>query len=674
MRLSTRLLASFVVVGAITALLGNFALARLTTVHEAAEVVDHDVLPSSGLLAAMNAAVAKIRMAEIEQVLSTTGAQRRWYARDTRVLKSALAHERSLYASFVDTPRETALYSAFTEYWKKYLSLSERVFTLSNDGKTEGAKTLMRGPSQTAFDRASGTLQELIELTMVAGTDAAQRNEVQYAQARTFIIVCSLTAVLLGMLLAFQLSRSITRPLNALVRATERVEAGDLSQRVAIDAHAEFEKLAHTFNRMAEALGAAHDTLEQRVTDRTSELKREKDAHGEARMLAEAANHAKTDFLANMSHELRTPLNSVIGFSDILLKNKAHTFSSKDISYVDRIQANGRHLLALINSVLDLSKVETGHMELEITSVPLGDLARETIAELAPQASAGGVRLVADFPDAVAVIDTDRAKLKQVLLNLVANALKFTAAGEVRVALRADPLTGRALFLDVIDTGIGIPADRLPVVFQAFQQADNSTARQYGGTGLGLTISRSLSRLMGFDITVASEVGVGSTFSISFAPARPAVTPPPIVSLSDVAKALPQMPGDDHAEFLVLVIDDESDARVILKASFEALGCAVITAASVDEGLALARAMSPGMITLDLMMPQKSGWEALRELHADPVLRDIPIVVVSAVANEHRMQMHGALDYLEKPVTREDLTRVVGRSKAAVRTPPRRVA
>ncbi len=228
---------------------------------------------------------------------------------------------------------------------------------------------------------------------------------------------------------------------------------------------------------------------------------------------AEAANRAKSEFLANMSHELRTPLNSVIGFANILLKNKAGNLEKKDLGFLDRILSNGRHLLALINEVLDLAKVEAGRMELDIEEADLSLLVEETVAQLEGQAHEKNVRVLADVPDhAVDPVETDPPKLKQVLINLVGNALKFSEGGTVTIRLEAEG--PRATGIAVQDTGIGIPEDRLKAIFDAFAQADGSTSRRYGGTGLGLTISKSICQLLGYDLTVESEVDIGSTFRV----------------------------------------------------------------------------------------------------------------------------------------------------------------
>ncbi len=405
---------------------------------------------------------------------------------------------------------------------------------------------------------------------------------------------------------------------------------------------------------------------------------------------AEAANKAKSDFLANMSHELRTPLNSVIGFTNILLKNKDGHFNEKDVGYLSRVLSNGKHLLELINEVLDLAKIEAGRMDLIIEPVDLGKLVVETVQQLEGQAKVkeGNVSLVAEVPPDLAPVETDSAKLKQVIINLVGNALKFTQEGSVTVRLDVGKDGHTPVAIAVTDTGIGIPPDRLEAVFEAFQQAEAGTARKYGGTGLGLAISRSICLLMGYDLIVESEVDKGSTFSIVMGerakkplrkddepaeplapvlaevapkkrrprrPARPEPTPEP-------AAARQSAPAPRLRDFKVLVVDDEKDSRDLMAHYLEDFGCRVYTATNGEQGLEAARDFKPDLITLDLMMPGMTGWEVLKRLKADRELRQIPVVVVSIVAGEGRGRLLGAVDLVTKPFEREDLLRVLWRN------------
>ncbi len=244
-----------------------------------------------------------------------------------------------------------------------------------------------------------------------------------------------------------------------------------------------------------------------------TERQRARDAMQLARQAAEDSNRAKSDFLARMSHELRTPLNSVIGFANILLKNKAGNLREQDENYLSRILDNGKHLLVLINDILDLSKIESGKVVVEWEPVDLAAILSQTVSQLEPQARPGVV-LAAEVPPGIDPITSDSARLRQILINLAGNALKFTQEGRVTIAVDAEPGSKRAARIRVTDTGIGIPPDRLNAIFDAFEQAERTTARQYGGTGLGLPISRALCELLGYTLTVNSQVGKGTEFSI----------------------------------------------------------------------------------------------------------------------------------------------------------------
>jgi len=274
-------------------------------------------------------------------------------------------------------------------------------------------------------------------------------------------------------------------------------------------------------------LAVWHDIAERKAVE---------DALRSAKDAAESANRTKSDFMTRMNHELRTPLTAIIGFSRVLLQGKEGVLSAGAQQYAERIRANGMHLLSLINQILDVAKVEAGRMELELETVPLDALVKETLAMLESTAEAKGIALRRELPAEMKPLVTDAGKLRQILINLVGNAIKFTARGEVCVRVTADPLSGRPLSIAVSDTGIGIPPERQRKVFEPFEQGDASTRREFGGTGLGLSIVRTFSGLIGARIAVDSQVGKGTTFTLwlPIAPTLPASLPTPARSVTAV--------------------------------------------------------------------------------------------------------------------------------------------
>lgn len=378
---------------------------------------------------------------------------------------------------------------------------------------------------------------------------------------------------------------------------------------------------------------------------------------------AENATTAKGDFMASMSHELRTPLNSVIGFANVLLKNKSKHFTRQEITYIERIIDNGQHLLELINDVLDLSKVEAGQLELVIEDVELNQLVTATISQMASQVKGKDIMLQTELPPHEVTIFTDSFRLKQVLINLVGNAIKFTEKGTVTVSVLEDENADGSVELEVADTGIGISKDRFESIFDFFQQGDSSTSRGYGGTGLGLAICRSLCELMGCNITVESEVGRGSTFTVYFDQERAkriaSVMPHEKKAEASLAPHEIESAVAETLNGNVLVVDDNAEDRLTIAGLLKDLELNVIEAASGSQGLSLARERHPDLVLLELLMPGMNGWEFLKELKSDNRLQDIPVVIVSVIGSDSKYSIPAAASYLDKPIQRDSLYRTI---------------
>ena len=367
----------------------------------------------------------------------------------------------------------------------------------------------------------------------------------------------------------------------------------------------------------------------------------------------EAADRHKSEFLANMSHELRTPLNAIIGYSEMLQEDAADLGAEQFTDDLRKINAAGKHLLELINAVLDLSKIEAGKMELYLESFDVARLVQDIAAVIQPLAARNDNRLEVRCPDAIGSMHADLTKVRQALFNLLSNACKFTERGAVTLAVSRDSMDGQEWFaFAVSDTGIGMTPEQLARLFEAFTQADAATSRRYGGTGLGLALSRRLCRMMGGDVTAESEADHGSTFTIRL-PAR--------VAEAAGEAAAPAAPGEPVTSGIgtVLVIDDEAAVRDLMQRFLTKEGFRVVTAAGGEEGLRRARELRPDAITLDVMMPGMDGWAVLSALKADADVAGIPVVMLTIVDDRNLGYALGASDYLTKPIDRERLVTVL---------------
>jgi signal transduction histidine kinase/CheY-like chemotaxis protein len=476
-----------------------------------------------------------------------------------------------------------------------------------------------------------------------------------------------LISTLFALIVAYFLQGRISKPITSLAHAAREVaDRQDFSVRVPQTSSDEIGVLIGSFNLMLttiqqrsadleatrRSLEESNSNLEKKVLERTAEL-------GSALMTVREASHAKSSFLAKMSHELRTPLNAIIGYSELLSEDSTDAAVKEDLS---KILSAARHLLGLINDVLDLSKIEAGKMDLYIEPLDLWTIVQEIAGIVAPLCEKHKNTLIVECPDSIGVVHADATKLRQILLNLLSNASKFTEAGKVTMKGTRASVDGEDwIQIDISDTGIGMTAEQMGRLFQAFTQADPSTSSKYGGTGLGLAICRQFARIMGGEVTVSSVHGQGSTFTFRM-PAR--VRRPKAATGAQSAVPPPTEPAEKQAQD-VLVIDEDESVQKALTKILEPEGFSVISARTGQDGLRLARERNPKIIILDILMPDMDGWTVLKELKQDPHLSAIRVVLLTMTDDKETGFALGASAFINKPIEQDQLLEAIQHHKAS---------
>lgn len=507
--------------------------------------------------------------------------------------------------------------------------------------------------------------QQLGTVYLRANTSDLIERFVEFAWIVGYVFVLAMLVVLV---LAMRLQRAISRPILELTKAAEQISINaDYAIRVDGNAQAELKTLQDAFNHMLDrvqtseaAIQTAQNQLEDRVIARTQELSKEVRRRQEAQVAlesakeaAETANQAKTEFLANMSHEIRTPLNGIMGFTEVLMNELSDISAEDRQDYLTTIHRSGSHLVELINDILDVSKIEAGRFELERITCSPHQIISDVVSVLRVQAKEKGLQLEYELATALPqMIESDPSRLRQLLMNLVGNAIKFTKQGSIRIVAGMTKHAPYQLQIEVADTGMGIPFEKLEEIFNPFSQADTSVTRRFGGTGLGLAISRKITESLGGRLTVQSEVGTGSLFRATVDTGS--VAGQPLIECADAPT-----PADEAAQkcdirlagHRILIVDDGDTNRKLIQLVLRRAGADVSTANDGLEAIHATDRNQPELILMDMQMPVMDGYSATRELRANG--HTLPIIALTAHAmkgDKEKCLEAGCSGYLTKPV------------------------
>ncbi|MBI4377502.1 MAG: response regulator [Nitrospinae bacterium] len=468
--------------------------------------------------------------------------------------------------------------------------------------------------------------------------------EQRLASIVSFFITIRFVSILLIVAIVFLTTGKFMKPIERLTDAVTTIaKTGDLTTKVDISSRDEVGQLARAFNDMSTKLQSTYATLEQRIAEKTVHLQ-------DAVSALERANKMKSEFLANMSHELRTPLNAIIGFAEVLRDKISGELNEDQVDFVNDIHSSGLHLLQMINDILDLSKIEAGKLELQYEIFPVPETIDDVYTIVKGLASKKHLKLKTILQKDVKDIEADRVKFKQILYNLLSNAIKFTPENG-NVTLEAD-IEGEMLQVSVSDSGIGIkPKDR-ENVFKEFWRGDSSLSREYEGTGLGLALTKRIIEVHGGKIWFKSEYGKGSVFYFVL----PLKAPFRIIKPKEVVARPPQFVSTiEEGAKTIMVVEDDRMAADLLTLYLTNAGYNVIVAVDGEEAIQKAKEFQPFLITLDIMLPKKDGWDVLSELKNSHDTVDIPVIIVSIIDNKDLGFSLGAVEYLIKPVDRRKL-------------------